>query len=122
MIRTAKESDAEEIYKILNETKELRDFDDGEEYPISWVKNAINSKENIFLVYEINNELAGFLIGLLVKEIKESIKNNTYVKPQFRGQGIATKLTKEYERILAKRGFEFIISFVNNFFKYLQTI
>src|SRR3989344_315016 len=122
MIRRARQTDTQEIYEILNSTMELRDFDEGEEYPISWVENAIGSKENIVLIYEINDELAGFLIGLLVKDIKESIRNNTYVKPKFRNKGTATKLIKEYERILKEKGFEFIISFVNIENKKMQNI
>lgn len=95
MIRRAELSDAEEIHQILNSTAELRDYDEGEEYPKYWVKNLIKSDENILLVYEIDGVLAGFLIGQLIKDINEAIENNIYVKPQFRNKKIASKLLKE---------------------------
>ena len=114
MIRLANNSDIKEIYEIVNKVKELKDYNKGEEYPIYWVRNVIkNKKENLVLVYEKDKNFAGFLIAHLLYSNKDAIRNNIYVKPEFRRKGIANELVMEYEKRIKKLGFDFSISFVN---------
>jgi len=114
MIRLANLSDVVEIYEAVNNTPEERDFADGEEYPMCWVKDVIENKdENIVLVYEEDKKLVGFLIAHILASCKDAIMNNLYVKPEYRGKGIATKITKEYETIVRSLGIDFSMSLVH---------
>ncbi len=107
-IRNGQTSDLEELYFLLNNGKENRDFDEGEEYPKKWIKNLIlHKKENMVIIAYEDKELVGFLIAHLLKGIRDSILNNIYVKPKYRKKGIASLLLKNYESNAKKRGMKF---------------
>lgn len=108
-IRRGKISDIKELHYLLNNVKEIRDFEGGEEYPESWVKDLLkNEKENIVLISE-NEEgkLIGFLVAFLQTGVKEAILNNLYVDENYRRSRVATDLLKMYESELKRRGFIF---------------
>lgn len=114
IIRKGKITDLEKVHYFLNNIKEIRDFEEGEEYPISWVKNLLTSKkDNIVLIAENERgELIGFLISLLLCGVKEAVLNNLYIEENYRKKGIATMLLNKYEDELKKRKFIFSMSLV----------
>jgi len=112
-IRKGKISDARKILNLLNSASELHASKTNSDYDLSFVKAILKDKKSsIVLVCEENKKIAGFMIGLLWPKIQEAFTLDTFVKLKFRKRGIATKLTKNYEQILRKKGYKWITSLV----------
>lgn len=111
MIRRGELSDLRILMKFLNETPELQADKEGETYSEDWVKACITDKErDLVLIAEKEEETAGFLIAELWTKKKQSFLSDIYVKEEFRRKGIASKLEKEYEKIIKEMGIKTIIT------------
>ncbi len=98
-----------DVHYLLNHIKEIRDFEEGEEYPEEWVKRLLQSKKDTIVLIVENEEkkIVGFLISLLLCGVGEAVLNNLWVEETYRGSGIATTLLEKYELELKKRKFTF---------------
>ncbi len=105
-------NDASEIYNLLNNTHELRGFSEGEAYSKSWLAEVIKEKKrNIFLIAEKDGIIVGFLIAHRIPD-KDFLLNDVYVKPEFRGQGIADGLMLQFDKIIKLLGSNFSLGLV----------
>lgn len=112
-IRKGKISDLKELLKFLNETPELQSSKGEKTYTRAWVKDSLTDKDrNLVLIAEENNKIIGFLIAELWKKKKSSFFADIFVKPEYRKQGIATKLKDKYEKICKKLGLKTIVGLV----------
>ncbi len=112
-IRIAKEADFQILWKILTETPELQSDATGNTYDKDWLKAVIKyDKENLVLIAEENNVVQGFLIAHHFSTVKQTILNDIFVFPKFRGEGIATKLVEECEKQAKKMKFKYITQIV----------
>lgn len=121
-IRRARLSDASYIYRALNHTPELRDYDgDDEEYPKYWVNGAINDKKgNLVLVAEEDKKFMGFTIVHLLRGVLDALRHSLYVFPSYRNKGIASALSKASESYLREHGYKWSVGFVNTSNKKMQ--
>lgn len=113
-IRKGKIEDWEEIYKILNSSKELAQTGRGEQYSKLWVKWTLKERErNWVLICEENREIIGFLIAELWRNEKYVYVGDIFVKKEFRQKGVASELIKELEIACKKNKIKVISMLVN---------
>jgi len=107
-------NDAEEILKILKETPELYGSKDEEiVYTPQFINGALTSPDrDLVLIAEENEKIVGFLIAELWKHKGYSYLLDIYIKPEFRRQGIASKLFEEYEKYCKDNGMNVIVGLV----------
>jgi ribosomal protein S18 acetylase RimI-like enzyme len=112
-IRKGKLGDLEEIYKILNNTKELHGMkDEKEEYPKQSIRETLIDKRESVLIAEENKKIVGLLIAEIWKKKKFSYLVDIFVKPEYRKKGVASILTKEHEKRCKKEGMIDLIALV----------
>lgn len=113
-IRRGKLSDAEEILKALKETPELHGSKDEEiAYTPLFVNGALTHPDrDLVLIAEENKKIIGFLIAELWEHKGYSYLVDIYIRPEFRRQGIASKLFEEYENYCKKHGMNVIVGLV----------
>ncbi len=91
--------DKKYLYDTLNNTLELRGYDQGEAYSKRWIHEVINDqKRNIVLVAEESKKIQGFLIAHILAG-KDIFLNDIYVYPQYRKKGIASSLMNNLHKI-----------------------
>lgn len=112
-IRKAKISDSQEIYDLLNFNYELKDSNEKEDYPLQWIKKAINSKEILFLT-AMDKDINGILIAYILKTVGEAYLNTLYVRPEYRKKGVGKRLLEEYEKFIKKNKISYSELFVNS--------
>jgi len=112
-IEIAKLSDAEEILHMLDKTPQVQTTEESSDYNLGFIRKVISNKKlHLCIIAKEKNELAGILIANFWPTIRESFTLDLVVNPKFRRRKIATKLNQRYEKILKKRNFKFISSFV----------
>jgi ribosomal-protein-alanine acetyltransferase len=90
----------ETLYQIERECFTLEAFDK------QHIAYLLENPNAVSLVAKINNEIAGFIIGLIHRH-GEKITSRIYtldVTVKYRRKGVGLKLLDEIERIFAKRG------------------
>jgi ribosomal protein S18 acetylase RimI-like enzyme len=99
-IRLARKEDANKIRNMLNEEKKniLAGFDS--EYDEEDIKDYIENKLNKVLIYEINNEIVGFLIAQFWKYYV--YLHLIVIDKKYRGKGIGKELLKNLEELAKK--------------------
>ena len=108
-IRKAKKSDLKEIDKVYFEasfdevrtqfpkrskSNIIKELNKWRKDRIKEFKKEINSKNNYWLVAEVNGKVAGFANAEIGKN-KEGRLTMLYIKKEFRGKGIGKRLIKE---------------------------
>jgi ribosomal-protein-alanine N-acetyltransferase len=69
-----------------------------------WIYNFFQSAlKDIFLLYEKEREIAGFLIACVCHDLEKAVIIRIAVHPDYRGKGIAKKLIRECLDILIER-------------------
>jgi len=112
-IRKGDIKDFDEFYKILNSASELSGGVGKETYPKEFVKGTLTNKEReLVLVAEEKGKIVGFLTAEIWKEKKYSFLIDVFVKPEFRKQGVASKLFETYEDFCKKSHFNSIVALV----------
>ena len=120
-IRRGQLKDAKELFKTINQTKELRSSEKRQTYSLKWIRAVITSKNtDKVLICEENNKIIGFLIAYISKKKGYSYLSDFYVHPNHRRKGIATKLYKEYEKNCKKLKTKRITSLVMTTNKKMQ--
>lgn len=124
-IREGRISDLNELMKILNEAPELEGGIGEETYTEDWIKDTLKNKDrNIVLIAEINGKLAGLLIAEIWKDKRNSFLVDLFVVSEYRKQGVAAKIIREYEKICKKLGINVIVMLVlttnNNMQKFIE--
>jgi ribosomal protein S18 acetylase RimI-like enzyme len=113
IIRKAKTSDVPFIRKKGLEVKEFQVIANMHGF---WSKkdliNWIKSKNDIFLVAEEKKKIIGFVMFALHVPTGKVTLENVWVDPKHRGRKIASKLLKEAEKILKKKGNFYLCSLV----------
>ena len=59
------------------------------------MRECINKDDVYFFVATSNNEIVGFVIANLNRSLSKALIENIFVRPDFRGQGIGTGLTRK---------------------------
>jgi N-acetylglutamate synthase-like GNAT family acetyltransferase len=110
-IRRAKLKDADKIYEIGSNMKELNfsnkfKFHQKDEI-IEFVKKP---KDNIFLVALIDEKIVGFLYAKILAygQWGWCMLDNLAVEKKFRGEGIASMFLKELYKIMKKRKVHYV--------------
>ncbi|NIU83647.1 MAG: GNAT family N-acetyltransferase, partial [Candidatus Thorarchaeota archaeon] len=92
-IRPATENDFEQVMEI-----------DRLSFSAPWSYNFFQSAlKDIFLVYEKEKEIAGYLIACVCHDLEKAVIIRIAVHPDYRGRGIAKKLIRECLDILIER-------------------
>lgn len=108
-IRSAQPKDIDILIKLGNDVKE---FETSKEvvtfWPKSVLENCVNSEDNPILVAEDNSGIIGFLIWNYNPLFKKAIIENIFVKKEFRGKSVGSRLLKEAKSKLQNMGCEYI--------------
>lgn len=82
-------------------------------------RKTINSKERFMFLAEINGKLAGYLEGAVRKhKVRHCISGSIwdiFIKKEFRGKGISSKLKKEALKIMRKKHAVYVSLNVNRY-------
>ena len=98
-IRKGKISDAREILNFLKVTPELQGNQEGGFYTKDFVLGALKYPDrDLVLIAEENKKMFGFLMAEILEYKKYSFLCDIFVIPEFRKEGIASKLFLEYEK------------------------
>lgn len=89
--------------KEFETTKEVVTF-----WPRSILEDCVNSEDNPILVAEDNSEIIGFLIWNYNPLFKKAVIENIFVKKEFRGKSVGSRLLKEAKIRLLNLGCEYI--------------
>ena len=103
MIREANINDAKVLDNLLSLLiQDERKYDDSISpflIILDYYKNYISKKGHLFYVYEINNEIVGYIYAKIKNDgtqVRESaIIDALYVKEEYRHQQVATKLLEK---------------------------
>jgi ribosomal protein S18 acetylase RimI-like enzyme len=68
------------------------------------LRSLFTSPTDIYLAARSEGELAGYFIGTFNPYLKEAYMIDLVVKPEFRGQGVATALFQQAFKLLKERG------------------
>lgn len=105
VIENIREEDLKEIVALGLSTPELHvQPDHPEYYQVSTLKEFIKSPDDIHLVARINGKLAGYRLATFNKYLKEAYLIDMVVKPEYRGQGVASKLYEKTFALLNEKG------------------
>ena len=92
-IRSATEEDFDRVLEI-----------DRDSFSAPWIYNFFQSAlKDIFLVFEKEKEIAGYLIGCVCHDIEKAVIIRVAVHPDHRGKGIAKELLRRCIDILVER-------------------
>ncbi len=113
-IRKAKLSDVKDCYN-LSKIRELLPADK-DPIPLSYFKDIVGDKRNIFLVAEENKKIIGYstadlLAGRLV------IWQLLAVHPKYQNKGIGKQLAREIHSECKRRGYKYILGYAPQFNK-----
>jgi len=101
-IRKGRLSDAKALYNLLRDTPELHAAEEDNLYTPEWVRSFLTSKSLLTLVAEEKKRVAGFIMAELWEKQGYSFLSNIAIVPEFRRQGVGSKLYKEYEAYCKK--------------------
>lgn len=94
-IRTATDSDVAIIHRLGEAVDEFHTSDQAPNFwPETILRNCIDKKDVIFLVAISGDEIVGFVIVNLNKSLSKALIENIFVVPNFRGQGIGSRLAR----------------------------
>jgi len=99
-IKQATIEDLEKLYNIEKECFTFEAFSKGQ------IASLLKASNSVSLVAEENNEILGFIIGLIYNEQEEKIGHifTIDVAIKHRRKGVGLKLLKELEKIFIKKG------------------
>lgn len=129
MIRNANKEDISSIADLWEEMMQFHIQksnlyeikDDAREIYSNYLKEVQKNVKNIVLVYEINNEIVGYLMA--GESIQPPVYKETHigdiidlsVTEKYQNKGIGEELLREVEKIFAKRGITRIECMVSHF-------
>ncbi|MBM3234503.1 GNAT family N-acetyltransferase [Candidatus Pacearchaeota archaeon] len=82
---------------------------DGTPSHLWWIESFVNENQ-IFYVAEERGEIIGFTMGERTTG-NIAIRHSTFVKPEFRGKGIGSKLIEQFEAECKRRKLKAIMSY-----------
>ncbi len=95
-IRAVKKEDIPIIHKLGEHVDEFHTSDQAPNFwPEAILRNCVDKDDVYFFVAIAHNELVGFIIANLNKSLSKALIENIFVRPDFRGQGIGTGLTRK---------------------------
>lgn len=78
----------------------------------------LSNNDEVFSAYAQNGDLVGFVVWVVIPEIRSVILNLTYVSPKYRGKGLAKQLLTEFETYIKENprltSITTISSYINN--------
>jgi ribosomal protein S18 acetylase RimI-like enzyme len=101
-IRKGRVSDEKALYNLLRDTPELHAAEEDNLYTTAWVKNFLASKNLLVLVAEEKKQVVGFIMAELWEKQGYSFLSNIAIVPEFRRQGVGSKLYDAYEAYCKK--------------------
>ena len=114
-IRSMNLEDIDEVYLLGSREEEFGVIEEGERF---WkrkvLENWVTSDENIAIVANSGNELAGFLLATYHPITRKGTIENTYVKLQYRNLSTASMMYMEAERRLIEKNADFVCAFVES--------
>jgi N-acetylglutamate synthase-like GNAT family acetyltransferase len=111
-IRSAKESDVEQIYLFGRKINEFAVSSNMKFYYKRELKEWIKKpKENILLVAADSKQIAGFLYAKIISK-DWCMLDNVAVREKYRNQGIGTNLIDKLNKILKKKNIEYVHAIV----------
>lgn len=123
VVENIRQSDLPEIIELALKTKELH-LKEGipAYYSVEELAGFIKSPHDIYLSAKVDGKLAGFRLASFNPYLKECYLMDLVVKPEYRGQGIATALYKKTFALLNQRGshWAWVLTHENN--KLIQKI
>lgn len=108
-IRNAKSEDVSAVYALGERVDE---FHTSDQAPMFWPKavlrTCIDKDDVYFLVAISGEEIVGFIIVNLNKNLSKALIENIFVKPNFRGRGIGLSLTERAVSLAKLDRYQFI--------------
>src|SRR5688572_1338463 len=84
------------IYKLGENVDEFHTSDRAPNFwPEAILQNCVSKKDVYFFVAVAHDEIAGFVIANRNKSLSKTLVENIFVRPDFRGQGIGTRLVRK---------------------------
>lgn len=114
-IQPMDKDDIDEVIRIGEVTPELEtgtstpDF-----YGRDTLSEWIEAANGVTLVAKSGDRMAGFILGQALGGSKDAYINCTVVNEEFRGQGIASELTREAEKIFSELGCNHVFSVIQS--------
>ena len=115
MIRFGKTTDEKEFLDIFKSSLDYYALITGKSInkSLKSMRNTFKSlfeKNRVFLVYEEQNRLLGFLLGTIIKNNLRHFGyiDDIFVEKNYRGKKIGSKLIKKYEEYLKKSKIKYI--------------
>lgn len=94
-IRNVKIEDIPVIHQLGEGVGEFHTSDQAPNFwPEAILQNCVGKKDVHFFVAVLRDEIVGFVIVNLNKSLSKALIENIFVKPDFRGQGIGTRLVR----------------------------
>ena len=105
IIRKAVDSDANKLNELLTklilDEKQYDDSIDETFVVINMYENYINDETKFIEVVEENNEIVGYLYGMLLKDptskTKKSVLDALYIESNYRKKGLGEKLINDFK-------------------------
>lgn len=112
-IRSMNFRDIDEVYSLGSGEEEFGVVEEGKRF---WKRKVLEdwvaSDENIAIVADNEEQLAGFLLATYHPITRKGTIENTYVKTQYRNLSIASMMYMEAERRLREKKADFVCAFV----------
>ena len=115
-IRIGAFKDVNEVFKIGEQTKELRFSRKMHFHEKREIKTWIKDKKSILLVAESNKQVIGFLYAILIDK-DWCMLDNVSVKKEFRNNGVGTLLIETFNRQMKKMKVTYISALVDRNYK-----
>lgn len=107
--------DIDNVYKIGNETKEFAMSNTTKFWNKRELKRWINANgDDVLLVAQVDNKLAGFTISTFHAPTKIALFNNIVVLKKYRGLGVGKMLVMEVLNRLRKKGATYVYAEIKN--------
>lgn len=108
-IRNVKNEDSPVIHQLGEDVDEFHTSDQAPNFwPEAILQNCVGKKDVYFFVAVLRDEIVGFVIVNLNKSLSKALIENIFVKPDFRGQGIGTRLVRKVIDMAKSDRYQFI--------------
>jgi ribosomal protein S18 acetylase RimI-like enzyme len=108
-IREATSKDVPVIRKLGENVDEFHTSDQAPNFwPEVVLQNSISKQDVYFFVAVSKDEVAGFIIANVNKSLSKVLIENIFVRPDFRGQGIGSRLAKKIVEVARQDKRQFI--------------
>lgn len=97
------------VYSLGENVDEFHTSDQAPNFwPEAVLRECVEKDDVYFFVAVSNDEIVGFIIANCNKSLSKTLIENIFVRPDFRGQGIGTRLAKKVVESARSDAYQFI--------------